>query len=268
MLIEKVLVVDDTRINRVVAAKQLAKLGIACDLAESGAEALALVAGNSYSALLVDISMPEMDGLEFTRRFRDGEGRLRDGEAGRDRRTPVIGVTGHVGAEDRKRMLDAGMDDALAKPLDVDTLAATLERWCGSAGNVAASRPAIDQALGDPTPAGPVPIDLERLSEMLGTDDNDEMSDMLSLLTEEFSALLPPLEEALAARDVRALHDAAHKAKGAANSAAALPLADLLGGIESDAGSGDWGDLGIRIADARDEYGRVERFCRDRGSKG
>ena len=162
---DTVLVVDDTRINRIMAAKELEKLGIASDLAESGTEALAKVRERDYSALLVDISMPEMDGLEFTRRFRSLE---------RDRggRTPVIAVSGYAGTGDRQRFLEAGMDDALTKPLDVTALAAALGRVFDSGDSVETSTSIASAA----------PVDLTRLSELLETDDNEEIFEMLSPL--------------------------------------------------------------------------------------
>lgn len=263
-MIEKVLVIDDTHINRVVAEKQLAKLNISCDVSRSGADALTLAADTSYRAILVDISMPEMDGLEFTRRFRQGE-------SPQYSRTPIIGMTGRVGKKDKAEMLDAGMDDVLEKPLDLDTLAAVLERESGAdivdidsnalahgASNVPAHGKNEDQS----------PVDLARLSEILGTDDNREMFAMLSLLTNEFASLLAPVEEAHAARDVRALHDAVHKARSAASSVAALDLAVLLNEIELDANSGDWEGLGTKITQVGDEYTRVQDFCREWDDQG
>ncbi len=86
---------------------------------------------------------------------------------------------------------------------------------------------------------------------------------MLVFFNDEFPSLLPPLSAAVGDEDARNLHDAAHKAKSAASSAGAVPLAALLAGIEADAGSGEWSDLGTRVAAVVEEYARLEAFCRN-----
>ncbi|MCH7864138.1 MAG: response regulator, partial [Proteobacteria bacterium] len=245
-----ILVVDDDAVGRAVAEKQLAKLNVPCETAENGAQALEMAAAGRYRVILADISMPEMDGLEFTRRLRETEH-----EGGR--RTPVIAVTGHVGRDDRDRFLDAGMDDVLTKPLAFETLVQVLDRWPGG---VPDSPPA--------SLAAQPPIDLNGLSGILGTDDEGALFEVLEIFTDVFPSLLPPLEDAVTARDARALHDAAHKAKGAASNAAAPPLVDLLAGIEADAGSDDWQDLGRRVEEVGAAYAGVEDFIRGRDGKG
>ena len=240
-----VLVVDDAATNRAVAIKQLESLGVPCDLADSGGQALARAAKTAYRAVLADVSMPGMDGVEMTRR-------LRKMEVPSGRRTPVIAVTGHVEAADRERFLAAGMDDVLVKPLKPDTLAAVLERWSGAVAGLGAPRQ---------------PIDLDRLSEILGTGERDILFSMLGVFVDDIPNLVPPLQDALAARDALALRDAAHKASGTAKNAAAPHLADLLAGIEADSGSGDWDSLGVRVTAAVEEFARAERFCRREGGE-
>ena len=231
-----VLVIDDTEISRTVAAKQLAKLGIPCDVASGGAEGLEMAAKTEYRAILADISMPEMDGVEFTERFRQ-----REREQGR--KTPVIAMTGHKTPEDRKRFLAAGMDDVLAKPVAIKELAAALKRHRAS-------------------PAQP-PIDLKRLSEILGEEDEGELFSMLDLFTDTFPGLLSALGDAVAAGDAKSVHDRAHAAKSAATSAAAVPLSELLQTLENDAPKEDWADIAEKAEAIEFEYGRITAFCRE-----
>ena len=115
-----VLVVDDNVINRRVAHLQLARLGYRVIEAENGRDALARAAASSPSVILMDIEMPVMDGYEATRRLRDAEG-----DAGR---VPVIALTAHAIAGYRERVMRAGMDDYLTKPLRREELDATLRR--------------------------------------------------------------------------------------------------------------------------------------------
>ena len=115
-----VLVVDDNVINRRVAHHQLARLGYRVIEAENGRDALTRAAAAGPDAILMDIEMPVMDGYEATRR-------LRDAERGRAR-VPVIALTAHAIAGYRERVMRAGMDDYLTKPLRREELEATLRR--------------------------------------------------------------------------------------------------------------------------------------------
>jgi CheY-like chemotaxis protein len=115
-----VLVVDDNVVNRRVAHLQLVRLGFRVAEAENGREALSRIAAAAPAAILMDIEMPIMDGYEATRRLRDSE---RGGA-----RVPVIALTAHAVAGYRERVIRAGMDDYLTKPLRRDELHATLRR--------------------------------------------------------------------------------------------------------------------------------------------
>jgi signal transduction histidine kinase/CheY-like chemotaxis protein len=120
----QVLVVEDDAVNQMIVRSMVEQGGFKCVVASSGAEALANLAGNRYDAILMDWQMPDMDGLEVTRR-------LRAGLAGELNQTaPVIALTANAFSEDRQSCLAAGMNDFLSKPVQGATLIATLHRWC------------------------------------------------------------------------------------------------------------------------------------------
>jgi signal transduction histidine kinase/CheY-like chemotaxis protein len=123
MLAGHVLLVEDNRINQMVAGRMLDKLGLTCDMANNGREALEKTLTHSYSLVLMDMQMPEMDGLEATRALR-----AREAENGSSR-LPIIAMTANALNEDRDLCLEAGMDDHIAKPVEMDKLVAVMKQW-------------------------------------------------------------------------------------------------------------------------------------------
>jgi signal transduction histidine kinase/CheY-like chemotaxis protein len=117
----RVLLVDDTQVNRRLASKMLEKLGVVVDVAANGVEAVARAESQRYALILMDCQMPEMDGYEATQRIREYEGSLRH--------TPIVAMTASAMPEDRKRCLDAGMDDYISKPVRQDTLRSAVSKW-------------------------------------------------------------------------------------------------------------------------------------------
>ena len=113
----KVLLAEDNRTNQLVASKALERLGCQVDIVENGLAAVASVQQTRYDLVLMDIQMPELDGLAATRRIRS----LHDVEQPR-----VVALTANAMQEDRTKCLAAGMDDFLTKPITLDALAATL----------------------------------------------------------------------------------------------------------------------------------------------
>jgi CheY-like chemotaxis protein/two-component sensor histidine kinase len=118
----RLLLVEDDDINRITTRLFLEKLGYEVGIAVNGREALERCEEETYDLVLMDIQMPEMDGLEAARRIRDGL----DGETPRD--VPIVAITAHAMKGDRERFLNSGMDEYVAKPLDMRELARVLER--------------------------------------------------------------------------------------------------------------------------------------------
>ena len=115
----RILVVDDEPINREVALMQLEAVDLVVDTAEDGSEAVAMARKNNYAAILMDMQMPKLNGLEATREIHHLPG-YRD--------TPIIAMTANAFVEDKAKCLEAGMNDFLIKPFDPDQLFATLLR--------------------------------------------------------------------------------------------------------------------------------------------
>ena len=121
----RVLLAEDNPINQKVACLMLAKIGYEVDVVTNGYEVLDAVAQKDYAAVLMDVQMPEMDGLEAARRIRA------DDSPARDPMIPIIALTAHAMDTDRQRSLAAGMDDHASKPIDSETIAEILARHIG-----------------------------------------------------------------------------------------------------------------------------------------
>jgi signal transduction histidine kinase/CheY-like chemotaxis protein/HPt (histidine-containing phosphotransfer) domain-containing protein len=117
-----VLLVDDNRVNREYVAELLRRAGVVTGVAISGREALQRCAERSWDAVLMDVQMPDMDGMDATRAIR-GQLTLA--------RLPVIAMTAHAKPEDRAACIESGMNDHLSKPIEPEVLYAALARWIG-----------------------------------------------------------------------------------------------------------------------------------------
>ena len=117
----RLLLVEDHPVNQKLALALLRRLGYLADLAENGREAVAAAAREPYALILMDMQMPEMDGLEAARRIRS--------EAGPNQRVPIVALTANAMQSDQEACRAAGMDDFLAKPFSREGLAACLARW-------------------------------------------------------------------------------------------------------------------------------------------
>jgi CheY-like chemotaxis protein len=115
-----VLLVEDNAINRMVAEEMLTLAGLQVTAVGSGREALEAVEREEFDVLLMDVQMPDMDGMETTRRLKSNP---------RHRPRPVIALTAHAMSGDRERFLAAGMDDYVTKPIDEETLLKVIARW-------------------------------------------------------------------------------------------------------------------------------------------
>ena len=116
----KILLVEDNEFNQELALELLTSKGLLVDLANNGVEALEMIQQASYDGVLMDCQMPEMDGYEATRQLR---------QSLKLTQLPILAMTANAMAGDRDKVLDAGMNDHIAKPINVNEMFSTMARW-------------------------------------------------------------------------------------------------------------------------------------------
>lgn len=219
-----VLLVDDHPTNRAVIARQLALAGYASESAEDGEQGLARWRTGRYALVLTDVHMPRLDGYQLTRAIREEE--ARDHRA----HTPVIALTASALKGEAERCLAAGMDDYLAKPVGIPSLATMLARWLPH--TQATPAMTVDLAAMLPQAERPPPIDAQVLSGLVHGDAVETRA-LLDDFLASTHADLATLQAARTAGDLPGVTREAHKIKGAARSIGAGELGHAAEALET-----------------------------------
>ncbi|MFQ5590055.1 MAG: response regulator [Phycisphaerae bacterium] len=230
----RVLLVEDNPTNRTVATGVLRNCGCEVAAAENGQEALRMLEDEAFDMLLMDVQMPVLDGLETTRRIRS-RGLWPD--------LPIIAMTAHAMKGDRERCLEAGMDDYLTKPIRLDEVRRTVEKWrwgrhaiFGAERGDAARRGTATPGAGQQWPEAPLDID-KALHNLAG--DRELLIEVLAAFLDHVPRVFDELESAAAEADASRLRAAAHDIIGAASNICAEPTRSVSEQIEAAVRNGE-----------------------------
>lgn len=241
----RVLLAEDNPVNQTVAVKALEKLGLRVDVVATGAEALAAMKRSRYDLVLMDVQMPEMDGLEAAKQIRAlGSGVLNP-------LVPIVALTAHALAGDREKCLRAGMNDYLSKPVKLQALKEVVERWLPApqdrGGNGKGHLAEMPAAVAGRTEAKGSSAEEPRVfdpSTLLGLleGDRETAKEIVASFLESVPGQVAALSRALESDDLPAVEKQAHQLKGAAANVGAEALRMLAAETEKMARDG-------RIAD-------------------
>jgi signal transduction histidine kinase/EAL domain-containing protein (putative c-di-GMP-specific phosphodiesterase class I)/DNA-binding NarL/FixJ family response regulator len=229
----RVLVVDDSEVNREVASEALQRLGVEPALAEDGLQAVERLRGETFDLVLMDGSMPNLDGFEATRLIRAEE------VAGNRARTTILALTAHVVGSAANAWRTAGMDGVIHKPFTIDDLSKALLTYCGGLARetVPADRVAeIESSATDDDLFDPV-IRAE-LAAMAGAGRSDFVERVENLYTVNAPLRLQDIRDAIAAGDAEAAARGAHALKSMSLSLGASAVAAATSTAENAARAG------------------------------
>lgn len=258
----RVLVAEDNPVNRRLIRAQLSRLGCSAEIVPNGVKAVEAASAAKYDLLLMDCKMPEMDGFEATARIRAAE---------TDHHTWIIAMTANAMEGDRDRCIEAGMDDYIAKPIQLNDLVHVLERHFAPETQVSAGSPPVvseHTAPAEPSPEDAVgPVQLEVLSDLRSEfeddGDLDEFAAILDLYVRNARRNLAAARAACERTDMEALSLAAHSLKGSSGSIGATRLSAISALLEAVAGGRRNGNATALLHELGSELERVEEVLVD-----
>ena len=219
-----ILVAEDSPVNQKLVVRLLEQMGYRADVAANGIEVLDALARQRYHLVLMDVQMPEMDGLEATRRIK--------ADIPPERQPVIIAVTANAMDGDRQRCLDAGMDDYIAKPIRLEAMQNAILRWGGQM-EVDVAAPMESAASDDLLDA-----DTVEMLQSLGNGGPGIFGELLGILEQQSPQLIDGIAASLENGDTATLRRNAHTLKGSALNLGARAMADVCLRIEHAAEEG------------------------------
>jgi two-component system sensor histidine kinase/response regulator len=200
-----ILLAEDNIVNQRLAVKILEKRGHRVVVASNGKEAIEKLEGERLDLVLMDVQMPEMDGLEATKAIRNSESGIRN--------IPIVAMTAHAMKGDRERCLAAGMDDYVSKPINAEELFNVIEKLADTLRAKGKNGEKMVPASKDNAPVAKDIFDLPKTLEVVDGD-KDFFQEIVNLFLENLPDSIAQIREAIAKGDSNALNEAAHSLKG------------------------------------------------------
>jgi len=263
----RILLAEDNIINQKVASKVLEKLGYHADVAANGLEALKALETIHYDMVLMDVQMPEMDGLEATREIRKREELIaQQKDAGfsdelsalsfqhsaRSKHIPIIAMTAHAMKGDKEICLKAGMDDYLTKPIQPVKFGETIARWIPD--NAAAGQ---DRTKGKPSEESSV-FDRTAFLDRIGGDE-ELYREIIGLFLQDVPGQIEFLENTINKKDPALVDRQAHTLKGASGNVGAVSLQDAAMQLELAGKNGDLSRATEMLNTIKKEFEKVKK---------
>jgi CheY-like chemotaxis protein len=232
----RVLIAEDNELNRVLAARLLARRGHEAVVVGTGLEAVAAWENGRFDLILMDLQMPQMDGLEAT-------AAIRDRERARGTYTPIIAFTANAASADEARCRAAGMDAFISKPVGIAAFYTTLAAVLGRDGEIRIEETNLAEV--------PEVFDLKAALDAV-EGERELLAGMIAIYLRQTPRVMQDIDAAIAAGDAGALESAAHKLKGSVAMFGARAAREAAQQLEDLAEAGDLSGVGA----ARGAVGR------------
>jgi signal transduction histidine kinase/HPt (histidine-containing phosphotransfer) domain-containing protein len=251
----RILVVDDNEINQKVAVRILQQFGYQPQVASNGREAISAIEHDPFDFILMDVMMPEIDGLEATRIIRR---RQMTGEHENFRsRIIVVAMTAHAMQGDREKCLGAGMDDYLSKPVRPKDVGDMIEKWAGKVAVDSSRSPAAAQ----PEHPADAPVDLVRMNDL--TDgNNDNLRELVEMYFVQTQKQFVQMREAIRDGQADQMRRVAHSCAGASATMGMTHLVPRLRELEKLGAAGTVTGAEPICEAAAGEFERVREFLK------
>ncbi len=229
----RILLVEDSPVNRRLAVAMLEASGYAIEIAEDGATAIEAARARDFDLVLMDFSMPGMNGFEATAAIRN----LPD----RRGRMPIVAMTAHALAGDREQCLAAGMNDYVAKPVDRAALTAIVSHWIEKG-------EAMPDDTDSPPPGTEGMLDPGVIAQLRADIDGDALPGILDMFSIELEDRLGGIIEAAGQGDMETLARESHSLKSMSATIGASRLNEVAKALEMAARAADGTEIAARVA--------------------
>lgn len=244
----RILLVEDVIANQLVAKTMLTRAGYEVDIASNGQEAIDATTHNSYDLILMDLSMPQMDGITATQRIFM--------QLGEERVPPIVAMTANASPQDRERCLSAGMCDFITKPIKRKTLLDCVAKYLSdSAGQSNSHSNHLHESL--PLLSGHAPcLNMEALQTLKEDIGEDLFTRAIETYIQEARGRLEHIEQACSAGDIEAIKNEAHALKSSSGTMGVSGLQQLAQELELHCKSGG-NEAALSLARKITEYGNA-----------
>jgi two-component system sensor histidine kinase/response regulator len=253
----RILLAEDNITNQQVALGILKKLGLRADAAANGAEAVKALETLPYDLVLMDVLMPEMDGLEATRQIRNPHSLVRNHQI------PIIAMTAGAMQGDREKCLDAGMNDYISKPISPQALADTLDKWLPkekeAEAGVGFKTAPTSATASTPAIAKPAPLIFDKAGMMERMMDDEELARAVAVgFLGDLPKQIEALKSYLQAAEGPGVERQAHTIKGASANVGGEALRAVAFEMEKAAKAGDLKFVATRLPELEDQFARLK----------
>ncbi|QTA82162.1 PAS domain-cintaining protein [Desulfonema limicola] len=248
----RILLAEDNIANQMVASAILQKYGLSADIANNGREAVEALKKTPYDLVLMDMQMPEIDGVEAARIIRSPESGTINPEI------PIVAMTANATTEAREKCFDAGMNDYIAKPVNPDQLLAVIKKFISLPGEPKTGKTPETPCI---APVSEI-FNYQELMNRMGGVNQSVLINFIKQLPENISREIEKLDSALNEKDAAGIRFHAHSIKGMCANASANKISEIAQKIEIMGTQGRI-DIDDLLKELKDEYETLILFISD-----